>query len=116
MCFSATASFASCAVLTTIGTVAMAKTTAAPQRLLAAMPLLFACQQFAEGFVWLSVQHTAFAHLLNVAMYAFLIFAQVVWPLFVPFATLLLEKDKKRKKILSWFALSGCLAAIYFIW
>jgi hypothetical protein len=116
MCFSATASFASCAVLATIGTATMAKARTIPQRALAAMPLLFAYQQFSEGFVWLSVQHVEYAHLRSVAMYSFLIFAQVVWPLFVPFAVLALEKDKKRKKILSWFALSGCLAAAYFTW
>jgi uncharacterized protein DUF6629 len=116
MCFSVTASFASCAILTAIGTATMAKARTNPQRLLATMPLLFAFQQFSEGFVWLSVQHAAYAHLRNIAMYSFLIFAQVVWPLFVPVAVLALEKDRKRKKLLNWFAVSGFLAALYFIW
>jgi lipid-A-disaccharide synthase-like uncharacterized protein len=116
MCFSASASFISSAVLITIGSVTMAKTKAAPQRLLAAMPLLFAFQQLAEGLVWMSVIDPAYAHLQRTAMYAFLLFAQVVWPLFVPFAVLLVEKDPVRKKKLSWFALSGCLAAIFFIY
>ncbi len=116
MCFSTTASFASCAVLATIGTATMARTTTNRQRLLGAMPLLFAYQQFSEGFVWLSVQHAGFAHLRNIAMYSFLIFAQIVWPLFVPFAVLVLEKDAKRKKLLKWFAFAGCLAATYFTW
>ena len=116
MCFSVSASFTSSAVLATIGTVGMAKTRSAPQRFLAAMPLLFAIQQLCEGFVWLSVINPAYAHWQHSAMYSFLFFAQVVWPFFVPFAVLLLEKDPVRKKILVWFAVSGCLAAAFFIY
>jgi hypothetical protein len=116
MCFSATASFASCAVLVTIGAVAMAKTKTPQQRLLAAMPLLFAFQQFSEGFVWLSVQHAEYAQWKNMAMYSFLIFAQAFWPLFVPLAVILIEKDERRKNIMKWFALSGLVAGGFFIW
>jgi len=116
MCFSASASFGSAAILTTIGTVTMAKTRTAPQRFLAAMPLIFAFQQLCEGFVWLSVINPGYLLWRNTAMYSFLIIAQVVWPLFVPLGVLFLEKDPKRKKILNWFAVSGCLAAMYFIY
>src|SRR6185437_10202720 len=48
--------------------------------------------------------------------YLFLVFAQVVWPFFVPIAVWLLEKEKKRRKILSWFVVSGFLSATFFIY
>jgi hypothetical protein len=116
MCFSTTASFVSSAVLLTIGTVTMTKTQTNAQRVLAAMPLLFAFQQFCEGFVWLSVLHAEYAHWKTLAMYSFLVFAQLVWPFFVPIAVWLLEKDKKRRKILSWFVVSGFAATLFFTW
>jgi uncharacterized protein DUF6629 len=115
MCFSTTASFVSSAILLTIGAAAMSKTQTNSQRVLAAMPLLFAFQQFAEGFVWLSALHLEYAHWKSLAMYSFLIFAQPVWPLFVPIAVVLLEKDERRRKILSWFVASGVVSAIFFI-
>jgi hypothetical protein len=116
MCFSTTASFVSCGILAAIGVVAMSKTRTNAQRVLAAMPLLFAIQQFCEGFVWLSILHAEYAHWKTLAMYSFLVFAQMVWPLFVPIAVFLLEKNKKRKKILSWFVAAGFAAAIFFAW
>ena len=94
----------------------MVKTKTAPQRLLAAMPLIFAFQQFSEGFVWLSAQHAQFAHFKNIAMYSFLIDAQLVWPLFVSFAVWNIEPDPVRKKKLMWFAVSGIIAAVFFIY
>ena len=116
MCFSTTASFVSGTVLTTIGTVTMAKTTTNAQRVLASMPLLFAFQQFSEGLVWISVLNPAYAHWKTFAMYSFLVFAQFFWPLFVPVAVMLLEKDRKRRKILSWFVLSGFISAGFFMY
>jgi len=92
----------------------MVRSRTAPQRFLACMPLLFAVQQLCEGFVWLSVINKSFSHWQTVSMYAFLLFAQVIWPLFVPFAVLFLEQDAARKKILRWFAFSGCITACYF--
>jgi hypothetical protein len=61
MCFSATASFGAAVVLGTIGIVAMSKAGTKPQRLLAAIPLIFAVQQVTEGLIWLSVDHPALA-------------------------------------------------------
>lgn len=80
------------------------------------MPLLFAFQQLCEGIVWLSVNDPFYAQFRYAAMYSFLIMAQVGWPLFIPLCVLLVEKDPRRKKLLLWFAGSGCLAAIYFTW
>lgn len=116
MCFSTAASFGSCAILSTIGAVTVAKAKTGPQKFLAAMPLLFAVQQFAEGFVWLSVLHPEYAHFKSLAMYSFLVFAQLVWPIFVPLAVWMLEPDPARKKKLGWFVISGIAATVFFIY
>jgi len=56
MCFSASASFAGGAVLTTIGVASVSKVSDPKQKLFAEIPLLFAFQQFAEGVVWLTLK------------------------------------------------------------
>ncbi len=116
MCFSASASFASSALLAAVGVAGIARSQTAPQRFLTAMPFLFSFQQLCEGVIWLSVHDAGLAHYQKVVMYAFLIMAQAGWPLFIPFSVLLLEHDFKRKRILKWFAGAGVLAAVYYSW
>src|SRR5690242_9093334 len=56
MCFSVGASFTASGILAVIGGFALVR---APKyyRALAAIPLLFALQQFAEGVVWMTLTH-----------------------------------------------------------
>jgi len=118
MCFTAQASFGAGAVLAVAGVLSIKKATRPAHLLFAAIPLLFATQQISEGFLWIALTNGAYAHWKTMAMFTFLFFAQVAWPLWVPLSIWQLEKDEKRKKIL--FALlcigiftSGCLA--YFL-
>ncbi|SFD83016.1 hypothetical protein SAMN05518672_103402 [Chitinophaga sp. CF118] len=113
MCFSATASFGASAVLLTIGIIAIKKSTTKPQYLLSCIPLLFCVQQFAEGIVWLSASHPGIHFLKQPAVYAFLIFAQVIWPVIVPLSIGLLEKEPLRKKIYTVISGIGILIALY---
>ena len=53
MCFSPTASFSASAALAVIGILTLKKTSAPHQFLFAYIPLIFASQQFIEGFLWL---------------------------------------------------------------
>ncbi len=115
MCFSTQASFISSAVLLTAGAVTIAKTRTKSQRVFAALPVIFAFQQFCEGFVWLSTTTVQYAHLKSLSIYSFLFFALLVWPLFVPIGILLLEKNKKRRKILFYFAAMGLMTVIFFV-
>lgn len=113
MCFSAPASFAAAAVLAVAGvmTVREAKQ---PSRLpLAVIPILFCIQQIAEGFFWL-VQTDAIApQWERPSMLLFLVFAQVVWPVWVPLSMLLPEQNKKRRKLM-WLLLgAGLLFALH---
>jgi hypothetical protein len=100
MCFSAEASFISGIVLTSAGVLTLKKTTSRSQLAFASIPLIFGIQQLTEGFLWIALLHSQYSWLQQPATYIFLVFAQVVWPSWVPFSILLLEKDKARKKIL----------------
>lgn len=55
MCFSATASFTSSAVIGVIGVATLARASHPREWLFASIPLLFAIHQFAEGAVWLAL-------------------------------------------------------------
>lgn len=115
MCFSASASFAAGAVLTAIGAVALRKTTKPQQLPFAGIPILFAAQQFAEGFLWLSLSNPDYAALKMPCTYLFLFFAQVFWPFWVPFAIMKLETHPRRKKILRIMFAIGSMVSLYFI-
>jgi len=116
MCFSASASFGASTVLLVIGAAAIKKSETMPQRLLACIPLIFSIQQFSEGVLWLSFMHTEYFYWRTMATYGFLIFAQIVWPFFVPLSVLQLEENPTRKKILAVTLCIGGLMAIYFSW
>lgn len=106
MCFSAGASFSTSAFLFFIGLVTLYR---APRgyRMLAAIPLLFAIQQFSEGWIWLILQGTPvtpkgpigipfkilskasttlsyYMDVKKIATTTFLLFAYVIWPFWIP--------------------------------
>lgn len=116
MCFSATASFAASAVLFTIGVISEKRATSVAQRIFSSIPLIFAAQQFNEGLLWLGMEHSSLDSLQQPAMYAFMLFAQVVWPVMIPLSILLLEHNAKRKNILLVFLASGIMAAAYLLY
>ena len=57
MCFSATASFSSSVVIGALGIYSIKSVTHTHQKYFAAIPFLFAVQQFSEGFVWLTLNY-----------------------------------------------------------
>ena len=108
MCFSAGASFLASVFLLCVGCIALYR---APRgyRMLAAIPLLFAIQQFAEGWLWLIIQASPTApkgllaipftilskaskklsyymDVKKIVTATFLFFAYVVWPIWIPTA------------------------------
>jgi hypothetical protein len=112
MCFSATGSFAISGVLTAVGGASMARNSSAPHRMFAAIPLIFAAQQAAEGIVWLTLNSVnATFHRLAVA--TFLGVALVVWPMWLPFALRLAERNPARRRWLGVLALIGGAVAVY---
>ena len=113
MCFSPSVSFGAGIVLSATGITALSFSRTTPQRILSAIPLLFALQQITEGFVWLSLQDAAWAHWQLAATYLFLIFAQIVWPIYVPFSMLLFERNKIRRNAISIMLVAGIALGTY---
>lgn len=113
MCFSAEMSFAASAVLTVSGAVAIKKVTSKAWLLFACIPFLFAAQQFAEGMLWLSYSHAAFEKLRHAWVIAFLVFAQVIWPVWVPLSLLSIETIPSRKKLLKFILAVGAMLSAY---
>ena len=113
MCFSTGASFGAGIVLSIIGVIVIKKAQHPSQLFFAGIPLIFAVQQITEGFVWLSLSNPKFAPAESFSTYAFLFFAQVVWPLWVPLSIFKIEKEEKRKKILKVLVALGTLVSCY---
>ena len=116
MCFSATASFGASVCLAGLGIASMRKVSSPRQYGFASIPLVFAVQQFAEGVVWMSLEHESWSGFTHIASMAFLIFAQVVWPIWLPASFVMLEEDPKRRKILRLFLIPGIMVAAYFLY
>jgi hypothetical protein len=113
MCFSASASFTASAVLTTVGVVSIKTVPERSQLPFASIPLLFAAQQACEGFLWMSLTNPEHSEWQSPATHLFLIFAQVLWPAWVPYAVTLMEKDPKKKKILKYLTGLGVVISCY---
>lgn len=113
MCFSATASFGASAILFIAGIAALNKVESKSQIPFAAIPIIFAFHQFTEGFVWLSLTHQEYNYWQEIPIIIFLLLAQVLWPFWVPFSFLLIEKGDKRKKILRILLGLGSIASIF---
>lgn len=101
MCFSTEASFGAAVILTLAGAFTLNKCQRKELLWLAATPLLFGIQQFAEGLLWMHFQN----HLdSNLAFYwtkrIFLTFAFLVWPIWIPLAVGLAEKIKFRRYLI----------------
>ncbi len=113
MCFSATSSFLMGSAILASGFAALNIIREPRQRAFASIPLIFAMQQFIEGFLWLSLTEMQFAGWKDTMMYIFLFFAQCIWPLWVPFAFFQLEKDAMRRRMLSVILIAGISLSVY---
>src|SRR5688572_19244994 len=100
MCFSAEASFGASAVLGAVGVVCLRKVIKQKPYLFAALPVFFALQQFSEGFVWLSLTDPDWAGFRKIPVYFFLIFALLVWPVWLPLSIWFIEIRPGIKKLL----------------
>lgn len=114
MCFSASASFVTGSSLLAFGALVVSKARRRAELPFAAIPLLFAMQQLIEGMIWLTFRFDA--ALLNPPLtFAYSLFSHVLWPLYVPFAALLLEPVRWRRKFLLAFLAAGTAAGLYLL-
>lgn len=113
MCFSATASFAAGTLLGAAGVASLKEAKEPSQRLFASIPLWFSIQQFIEGFVWLALSAENPPEWKQGMIAGFLLFALVIWPVWVSLAMISIEKDKTRKYILYFCLLGGLTFASF---
>lgn len=115
MCFSATASFTAGTALSAVGGLTLRKSRGKIELPLALVPLLFGVQQLIEGLLWLSLRNDM-ALLQSWATHIFSLFSHVLWPIFVPFAILLVEINRKRRRALSVFLAMGLGVGLYLLY
>ena len=114
MCFSATASFSASVALSGLGVASLMSVNKPSQYGFASIPLLFGVQQFTEGVLWLSLTNPAWHSYQTPATYLFLFIAQVAWPLGLPLAFILFEKEKRRRNLMKICLGTGIAVAFYF--
>lgn len=112
MCFSATASFSAGLGLLVVGVIAARRTHSPAQLPFALIPALFGAQQLVEGALWLSIGSDA--QLLNTCLtQAYSAFSQLLWPVYIPFAVLLLEAVPWRRTVIGAFVVAGIAVSTY---
>ena len=116
MCFSAGASFGASAILGTIGIVTLKKAKTTNEIPFALIPLLFGAQQAAEGALWIGLSSGNNELWKHFPVYIFLIFAQLVWPVWIPFSILQLENDRTRRAIIKGILAMGCSISLYLMY
>lgn len=115
MCFSATASFSVAATTAVIGMAALRQVRHPGEILLAIVPLLFASQQAIEGALWLELSGGGNGGRVAVLAFAFLLFAKVLWPGLIPLAVILIEPDRRRRRMIGSIAAGGVILSIYLL-
>ena len=112
MCFSATASFVASGALAASG-VAIARIPKPKSAIpLSIFPVIFAIHQFIEGLLWLNYRGFIADNYRSVAVYAFVLIAFVLWPVFVPFSAYFLETGRIRRVIILLCQVTGIFAGL----
>ena len=79
----------------------------------AAIPIFFAIQQLIEGTLWLALPaQSSLVHILTVA---YLVFANILWPIYVPVAIWMIEPNELRRKRLLVPLAAGALTTLFFV-
>lgn len=115
MCFSATASFAAGTVLLGFGAATLSRVARPAEVPYAVIPALFGIQQLIEGGLWLALPDGS-PHLSTILTHSYAFFSHVLWPIFVPLAVLLIEPDRRRRRILAGLAVAGGIAGSYLLY
>lgn len=111
MCFSAQVSFGAAGILALTGLATLAKVRRATDLPLASVPLLFALHQIIEGQLWLTVPAGRAAGLFHANLFAAI--ALIIWPLLIPIAVGLVERELPRRLVMLTMIPAGIGVAAY---
>ena len=116
MCFSATASFTAAALLVPAGGLAVHRAFREDRRYLAlaALPMLLGVQQFMEGMVWTAGARGNTA-LVGAFSLAYMFFAWLAWPVWIPLSAYLLERERRRTLYLLFAIAGAMLGALQYV-
>lgn len=111
MCFSATVSYSTAAVLVTTGLygVQQARGLPLPYRLLALVPFFFGIQQGLEGRVWQELDAGSAGAAVPFAL-GFHFFSHFLWLWWFPLCSSLLERGKLRRRLFLGLGIFGAVA------
>ncbi len=99
-----------------VGILTLRKVSAAKEVAFALLPLFFAFHQFAQGFVWLGMNHLINIDALRMAESIFIFYAQGFLQFLIPLSIWLLEPKGIRKNIVGILMIIGGLLAGYTLW
>jgi hypothetical protein len=112
MCFSATASFTAGIGLIVVGALTLHRCARPSELPFALVPALFGIQQCLEGALWLTFPAKPLG--MNAALtQAFSYFSQVLWPIYIPLAVLLLEPAGWRRRMLLLITVAGTVCGLF---
>ncbi len=114
MCFSAEASFVAGVGLLGLGAATVKRVRARGELLYAFIPLLFGVQQLLEGMLWLTFSNEL-PTLSTGLTYLYLLFSNVLWPIYIPLAALALETVTWRRRVIAGIACVGAAVSIYLL-
>lgn len=108
MCFSASASFTSAALLFSAGIYCIKKALRFERRycLFSLFVLTFSLQQFIEGGLWLGLTEDN-KKLITLSSHLFLFFSHFLWLVLTPLAVYRLEEGERKKRLFLFFLLTG---------
>ncbi len=116
MCFSAAASLAAAAILAPTGVFAMRRAYRADRRYLplATLPLLFSIQQLLEGLVWIAGPEAGPDVVTRLSL-AYMFFAWVAWPVWVPVSCFFVERGRRKNIYLAFAVAGGMLGSLQYV-
>jgi len=112
MCFSADVDVAAGVVVGAIGIDAMRHARKPPEKLLAAIPLVFAAHQLVEALVWWGLEGDVSESVWRPALYVYLVIAFGVVPVLVPTAVAALEPAANRWRVNVLAAMGAVVAVV----
>ena len=115
MCFSAPASFGAGVLLLAIGSAAARRARHPGELPFALVPVLFGIQQLIEGALWLTFPDRA-PLLNNLLTQFYSLFSQVLWPIYIPVAVLLLEPTSWRRTALVATTVAGAAVSLFLLY